>query len=199
MIVGICCKKILFLSTDPLPGKIAIVNIHNTKVLFIKSRSLRRGDSSATVTAPIRLMHELGVKYVVGVASCVSCNPEKVRFHYFSFHFIHFSIPPSHFQSPQYPTGSNLLIKDYVNLSQRNALFGENEKEWGVRFLDQQQLYNNSLLSFVGEGVGEEVGRGVGGYVVGPVWKGDVMKNYLVESGVEVWIFFFVSLFYFLF
>ncbi|MEO6538996.1 MAG: purine-nucleoside phosphorylase [Ferruginibacter sp.] len=78
------------------------------------------GYSMQQITFPVRVLKELGVKYLLLSNAAGGMNP-------------------------QYKKGDLILIDDHINLLPENPLRGLNAPEFGNRFVDMIQPYNEAL------------------------------------------------------
>jgi len=95
--------------------------VNGRSVVMMKGRfHLYEGYPVQTVTFPIRVMKQLGVKTLIVTNAAGG---------------IHESFSP----------GDLMLIQDHINFMSRNPLIGKNEASLGPRFPDMSQAYNRSV------------------------------------------------------
>ncbi|MBF0303113.1 MAG: purine-nucleoside phosphorylase [Desulfamplus sp.] len=102
-------------------GELLFGTMCNKNIMVMQGRfHLYEGYSPLEVTFPIRVMKELGVKYLVISNASGGLN-------------LNFS------------TGDVMVISDHINLSGHNPLIGRNIDEWGIRFPDMTEVYDKQL------------------------------------------------------
>ncbi|MBF0412372.1 MAG: purine-nucleoside phosphorylase [Desulfamplus sp.] len=102
-------------------GELLFGTMCNKNIMVMQGRfHLYEGYSPLEVTFPIRVMQELGVKYLVISNASGGLN-------------LNFS------------TGDVMVISDHINLSGHNPLIGRNIDEWGIRFPDMTEVYDKQL------------------------------------------------------
>ncbi len=80
------------------------------------------GYDMKTVTFPIRVMHELGIKTLFVSNAAGGMNPE-------------------------FEIGDIMIITDHINLFPEHPLRGKNYEEWGPRFPDMSEAYSQRLIA----------------------------------------------------
>ena len=108
-------------------GKLIFGNLHGKKILAMQGRfHYYEGYSLQEVTFPIRVMKQLGVRYLLLSNAAGALNPG-------------------------FKKGTLMLIDDHINMLPDNPLRGKNLSTLGPRFPDMSQPYsrelNNRLLS----------------------------------------------------
>jgi purine-nucleoside phosphorylase len=124
---------------------------------------LYEGYSPLEVTFPVRLMQALGVQVLILTNAAGGLN--------LSF-------------SP----GDIMVIKDHINLTGDNPLIGPNEDEWGVRFPDMTDVYDNQLSVIAqraGLACGEKLQHGVYVGIKGPSLETSAETRYLRQIGAD--------------
>ncbi|MBV6461314.1 MAG: Purine nucleoside phosphorylase 1 [Flavobacteriales bacterium] len=102
-------------------GKLIYGTLHGKKVLAMQGRfHYYEGYSLAQVTFPVRVMHHLGIKYLL-ISNAAGTVNEKFR------------------------KGSLMLLNDHINLLPDNPLRGKNLNELGPRFPNMSQPYSLEL------------------------------------------------------
>jgi len=102
-------------------GELIFGTLCNKKIMVMQGRfHLYEGYSPLEVTFPIRVMQELGVKYLIISNASGGLN-------------LNFS------------PGEVMVIKDHINLTGHNPLRGSNVDAWGVRFPDMTEVYDKTL------------------------------------------------------
>ena len=95
--------------------------LNNIPVIAMQGRfHYYEGYSMQQITFPVRVMKELGVQYLLLSNAAGGMNPA-------------------------YKKGHLVLIDDHINLQPENPLRGLNAPEFGNRFVDMSQPYNQSL------------------------------------------------------
>lgn len=103
-------------------GKLIFGTLGGKQVLAMQGRFHHyEGYSMQQITYPVRLMHRLGIKtlYVSNVAGAMNLSYEK---------------------------GDLVLIDDHINLQTANPLTGPNWNEFGPRFPDMSEPYNQEMI-----------------------------------------------------
>ena len=103
-------------------GKMLCGHVHGKGFTALQGRfHLYEGYSAREVTFPIRVMQELGVKFLIFASAVGGLNPE---------------------HSP----GDIMIVDDHINLSGENPLVGPNVDEWGERFPEMFRAYDEGLV-----------------------------------------------------
>lgn len=103
-------------------GKLIYGTLGTKKVLVMQGRFHHyEGYSMQQITYPIRLMHLMGIRtlYISNVAGGINTSYEK---------------------------GDLVLIEDHINLQTSNPLTGPNLDEFGPRFPDMSDPYDNEMM-----------------------------------------------------
>jgi len=103
-------------------GMLAAGNIAGRSVIAMEGRfHLYEGYSPQEVTFPVRVMAELGVKYLLMSSAAGGLNP-------------------------QFERGDLMILTDHINLKGTNPLIGRNLDEFGPSFPDMSQAYPLDLI-----------------------------------------------------
>lgn len=128
-------------------GKLIFGLLEGKKVVVMQGRfHLYEGYNLQDVTYPIRVMHALGIKklFISNAAGAINLN---------------------------YHKGQLMLITDHINLQRGSPLAFKNVAEFGERFTDMSQPYDNGLqnqLITLAKQNGITLQQGVYASVVGP-------------------------------
>lgn len=91
--------------------------------------------------------------------------------------------------NPHYRRGDLMLVTDHINLQPDNPLVGENVNEWGPRFPDMSQPYDEYLLGIAEQkalGLGIKLHQGIYVAVVGPNLETRAEYRFLRMIGADV-------------
>lgn len=103
-------------------GKLILGKLGNSPILAMQGRfHFYEGYNMQTVTFPIRVMHELGIKRLFVSNAAGGMNPN-------------------------FKIGDLMVINDHINLFPEHPLRGRNIEEHGVRFPDMSDAYNPLLI-----------------------------------------------------
>lgn len=131
-------------------GKLSIGKQGDKRVLVMSGRFHHyEGHSLDAVTLPIRVMKLLGVKQLILTNAAGGVNTS-------------------------FAPGDLMLITDFINLSGRNPLRGENLDEFGPRFPDMSQALTKSLREIAlseAEKLGISLRQGVYCWMNGPSYE----------------------------
>ncbi|MDP5273711.1 purine-nucleoside phosphorylase [Chengkuizengella axinellae] len=113
-------------------GKLVIGKLEGKNVLMMKGRfHMYEGYSDETVSFPIRVMKELGIKTLIVTNAAGGVNT-------------------------LFEPGNLMLIHDHINFTGKNPLIGPNDSELGVRFPDMSEAYSKRLR-VIAEAVSSEL------------------------------------------
>ncbi|MGA8941795.1 MAG: purine-nucleoside phosphorylase [Thermoactinomyces sp.] len=131
-------------------GKLILGKLENRNILVMAGRfHLYEGHDPVTVSFPIRVMKELGVKTLVVTNAAGGVNLS-------------------------YEPGDLMVIQDHINLMFRNPLVGLNNKEFGETFPDMSAAYDPELRELaheVAKQQGFSLREGVYAAVLGPSYE----------------------------
>ncbi len=104
-------------------GNLTLAMVDNGKeILILEGRfHYYQGYTPQQVVLPIIVLHLLGVDTLIISNAAGGCNP--------------------HFKE-----GDLMIINDHINLTGNHPLIGDNDANYGPRFLDQTQPYNQELI-----------------------------------------------------
>ncbi len=146
-------------------GRLINGSIGNTKVLVMQGRfHYYEGYSMQQITFPVRVMKELGVKYLLLSNAAGGMNKK-------------------------YKKGNLVLIKDHINLHPDNPLRGLNDEAFGNRFVDMSSPYDAKLSkqlkrAFISLDV--KLQKGVYVSVSGPNLETKAEYKYLRKIGADM-------------
>ena len=103
-------------------GKLILGKLGGVDILAMQGRfHYYEGYDMKTVTYPIRVMHELGIKTLFLSNAAGGMNPN-------------------------FEIGELMIINDHINVFPEHPLRGHNEEKWGPRFPDMHEVYTHSLI-----------------------------------------------------
>jgi purine-nucleoside phosphorylase len=131
-------------------GELVVGYVNHKAVLVMKGRfHAYEGYRSDTVAFPVRVMKQLGIHTIMVTNAAGGINES-------------------------YRVGDLMVIADHLNMTASNPLIGPNDSEWGVRFPDMSQAYDQSLRKIAHE-VAQEQGltlqEGVYAGLTGPSYE----------------------------
>lgn len=99
-------------------GTMAVGKLAGEPVIALEGRfHIYEGYTPAEITFPVRVMAELGVKYLLISSASGGLNPN-------------------------FETGDLMVVTDHINLTGRNPLIGPNLDSFGPRFPDMSAVYD---------------------------------------------------------
>jgi len=145
-------------------GKFLAGRMANQPVIVMQGRfHLYEGYSPLDVTFPVRLMQALGVKTLFVTNAAGGLNPA-------------------------FKPGDIMIIKDHINLTGTNPLVGANHDDWGERFPDMTEAYDNHLISLAeeaGSNFTTPLRKGVYAGLPGPSLETSAEVRFLKTIGAE--------------
>lgn len=131
-------------------GELVYGDLASKKVIALKGRfHYYEGYDLKTVTYPVRIFKELGVKTVVITNAAGGVNES-------------------------FTPGDLMIITDHINLTGENPLIGQNIDNHGPRFVDMTETYSRrgqALLKQIGTELGIELKEGVYTWFAGPTYE----------------------------
>ena len=145
-------------------GKLLFGNVGGKKVLAMQGRfHYYEGYSAEQITFPVRVMRELGVKYLLISNAAGNLNPD-------------------------WQKGDLMLLDDHINLQPDNPLRGKNDDGLGPRFPDMSEPYSRNLnesLQSIASRRDITLRRGVYAAVSGPNLETRAEYRYLRTIGAD--------------
>lgn len=145
-------------------GELLFGKMCNRKIMVMQGRfHLYEGYSPLEVKFPIRVMQELGVKYLIISNASGGLN-------------LNFS------------TGEVMVIRDHINLTGHNPLIGQNIDSWGIRFPDMTEVYDKRLADMAidaAQRAGIPVQQGVYAGLCGPSLETPAETRFLKIIGAD--------------
>jgi purine-nucleoside phosphorylase len=139
-------------------GKLIFGNLRGKKVVAMQGRlHYYEGYSMQQITFPIRVLRELGIKYLFVSNAAGSLNSE-------------------------FKKGDLMIICDHINLQPESPLRGINDSDLGPRFPDMSQPYDYSLIEkglAIAKAEGIDCTKGVYVSVTGPNLETKAEYKYL--------------------
>jgi purine-nucleoside phosphorylase len=124
-------------------GNLIFGRLGNRPVMAMQGRfHFYEGYDMKTVTFPVRVMHELGIKTLFVSNAAGGMNPT-------------------------FEIGDIMIITDHINLFPEHPLRGKNYEEWGPRFPDMSEAYSHTLINHAKQIAAEKGIRVVEGVYVG--------------------------------
>ncbi|GAB4135081.1 MAG: purine-nucleoside phosphorylase [Ignavibacteriales bacterium] len=146
-------------------GKLIFGKLNGKDVVVMQGRfHYYEGYTMKQITYPIRVMKKLGVETLLISNACGGMNPF-------------------------YRRGDIMIIADHINLIGDNPLIGPNEDEFGPRFPDMSEPYNNGLIDMAEKIAlrnNIKVHKGVYVAVAGPNLETKAEYRFLRNIGADV-------------
>jgi purine-nucleoside phosphorylase len=131
-------------------GELVVGTIEGKHVLVMKGRfHAYEGYGQETVSFPVRVMKELGVKTLIVTNAAGGVNTS-------------------------FQVGDLMVLSDHLNLTYRNPLIGPNDADLGVRFPDMSEAYSRRLRKLahqVAESQNFTLREGVYAGLLGPTYE----------------------------
>ena len=145
-------------------GQFVIGTLEDKKVMAMQGRfHYYEGYSMQEIALPIRVMYKLGINNLVVTNAAGGINRN-------------------------FEPGNFMVIQDHINLMGDNPLKGENFKEFGPRFPDMSEIYNEDLRELAEKVAVENKIKTVKGIYVGlegPSYETPAEIRYLRGTGVD--------------
>ncbi len=145
-------------------GQLLMGYLAGTPIVAMQGRfHLYEGYSPAHVTFPVRVMQELGVKYLIISNAAGGINLD-------------------------FSPGEIMLITDHINLTGKNPLRGTNDDDWGIRFPDMTKVYDitlSKLAKKTATAAGITLRQGVYAGLMGPSLETPAETRYLKIIGAD--------------
>lgn len=146
-------------------GRLIYGQLSNVAVMLMQGRfHYYEGYSMQQITFPIRVMKELGIKYLLLSNAAGGMNP-------------------------QYKKGDLVIVEDHISLLPDNPLRGMNDPEMGNRFADMSSPYDNELRRLLAESFARHqltVKQGVYVAVAGPSLETKAEYRWLRNTGADM-------------
>src|SRR3954464_7938587 len=146
-------------------GQLVCGQLAGQSVMAMEGRfHLYEGYTAAQVTFPIRVMKEMGCRYLIVSNACGGLNP-------------------------LFRKGDLMVIEDHINLLGLNPLIGPNDDRLGPRFPDMIEPYDRTLQTLAMQAALEEnipAQRGVYVAVTGPNLETRAEYRFLRAIGADV-------------
>lgn len=145
-------------------GQLLVGELSGCPIVAMQGRfHLYEGYSPTEVTYPVRLMQQLGVKFLFLSNAAGGLNPK-------------------------FKTGDIMLIKDHINLTATNPLIGPNDDSLGTRFPDMSGAYHPELIAMaesVAKAAGLKLQKGIYVGLSGPALETPAEVRFLQTIGAE--------------
>lgn len=146
-------------------GNLLFGTIGNVKVIAMQGRfHFYEGYSMQQITFPIRVMKELGVKYLFLSNAAGGMNPN-------------------------YKKGDLVMIEDHINLLPDNPLRGLSDPAFGQRFVDMSRPYDKNLMQIITDHATKQntiLKKGVYVSVMGPNLETRAEYKWLRSTGADM-------------
>ena len=131
-------------------GRLVFAQINGKKVVMMQGRiHFYEGHLLNTVTYPIKVLKNLGIKTLILTNAAGAVNPE-------------------------FKPADLMIIKDHINFMGTNPLIGKNDDQFGVRFPDMSEIYKKNLINLAKNCAGKlniEIKEGVYLATTGPSYE----------------------------
>jgi purine-nucleoside phosphorylase len=146
-------------------GILVLGTIHDVPVIVMQGRfHYYEGYSMEQLTFPIRVLHALGIRYLLLSNAAGGMNPD-------------------------YQKGDLVILEDHINLLPENPLRGLNDPELGNRFADMSCPYDKKLRQLLKEAMisnGLNVREGIYAAVAGPNLETRAEYRWLRSMGADM-------------
>lgn len=146
-------------------GKLIIGKLGTVPVAVMQGRvHLYEGYSAREVVFPIRVLRRMGVRTVI-LTNAAGGIADRLK------------------------PGALALIRDHINLQGVNPLAGENDENWGTRFVDMTRAYPEKYRTIAREEarkLGIELQEGVYAALAGPSYETPAEIRYLKAIGADL-------------
>lgn len=131
-------------------GRLVFAEINGKRVVMMQGRiHFYEGHLLNTVTYPIKVLKNLGIKTLILTNAAGAVNPE-------------------------FKPADLMIIKDHINFMGTNPLIGKNDDQFGVRFPDMSEIYKKNLINLAKDCAGKlniEIKEGVYLATTGPSYE----------------------------
>lgn len=165
--VNICYNEIPHFHASKVvghKGQLVFAEVEGKKVVLMQGRyHFYEGHPMSTVTYPVKVMKQLGVKTLIVTNAAGAIHKG-------------------------FSAGDLMLIKDHLNLMGTNPLIGKNDENLGPRFPDMSEVYKKDLRMIAQEkakDLGFELKEGVYAAVTGPSYETPTEINMLKILGAD--------------
>lgn len=145
-------------------GRLVIGDLEGKKVVAMQGRfHYYEGYSMNEVTFPVRVMKAMGVDTLIVTNAAGGLRKD---------------LGP----------GSLMIITDHINIMTPNPLIGPNDPEFGVRFPDMSEAYNEQLIDIakkVAESQNINISSGVYAPISGPTYSTKAELRMLIKLGAD--------------
>ena len=114
-------------------GQLVFSVIEGKNIIIMQGRyHFYEGYSMQTITYPVKIMKQLGVKHLIITNAAGAINKN-------------------------YSPSNLMFIKDHINFMGTNPLIGQNNNDLGIRFPDMSEIYSKELIKKA-ENIAKELG-----------------------------------------
>jgi purine-nucleoside phosphorylase len=160
-------KEIPYFPTSTIKGhkgNLACGRISDRHVIAMEGRfHIYEGYTPQEITFPVRVMANLGVKYLFVSSAAGGLNPE-------------------------FNAGDLMILSDHINLTGSNPLIGPNMDRFGPRFPDMSKVYDPGLISLTekkAQDAGIQLQKGVYAGITGPSLETPAETRFLKMVGAD--------------
>lgn len=143
-------------------GRFLVGELEGKKVIAMQGRfHYYEGYTMQEVTMPVRVMKKLGIKLLIASNACGGLNPD-------------------------FNVGDIMIITDHINFMGTNPLIGPNLDEFGPRFPDMSEAYDEDLIKLLEKSadvLGIKVHKGVYGAISGPSYSSKAELRMMIMLG----------------